>query len=124
VRPLSGLLLCQHFHSGVQDFFYEPAKGIVQSPEEFGKGVARGGLSFLQGTVGSAFTFSSSLLGSVGNLANALGGSDESDIQLFSPTAKQNQSRGKQPWTRLVCCWCWFWCIAQYLANPADLWIW
>ena len=101
-KTISELLL--HLHSGVQDFFYEPAKGIVQSPEEFGKGVARGGLSFLQGTVGSAFTFSSSLLGSVGNLANAIGGSDESDIQLFNPTARQNQSRGKHPRACLVCC--------------------
>lgn len=27
--------------SGVMDFFYEPAKGLVKSPKDFGKGEAR-----------------------------------------------------------------------------------
>lgn len=34
--------LINRLGSGVRDFFYEPAQGLVQSPQDFGVGVARG----------------------------------------------------------------------------------
>ena len=38
--------------TGVGDFFYEPALGLVRSPEEFGIGFARGTFSLLSNSVG------------------------------------------------------------------------
>eukprot|EP00455_Lapot_gusevi_P052294 TRINITY_DN7943_c0_g1_i2.p1 TRINITY_DN7943_c0_g1~~TRINITY_DN7943_c0_g1_i2.p1 ORF type:complete len:444 (-),score=53.09 TRINITY_DN7943_c0_g1_i2:84-1415(-) len=37
--------------SGVKDFFYEPAQGLIESPEAFGKGIAKGAKSLFKHTV-------------------------------------------------------------------------
>ena len=33
------------------DFFYEPSKGIIESPEAFGAGLAKGTLSLIRNSV-------------------------------------------------------------------------
>ena len=38
----SPLTLFNHLGSGVYDFFYLPASGIVKSPKDFGLGLAKG----------------------------------------------------------------------------------
>ena len=47
------------------DFFYEPAKGIVHSPEEFARGIATGTLSLLQNSVYGIFSTVSQVTGSL-----------------------------------------------------------
>jgi vacuolar protein sorting-associated protein 13A/C len=80
--------------TGVTDFFYEPAKGAIQSPEEFGKGLGRGGLSFLKGTLGGAFSLVGSTTHGISKVANTLGGGKgESSIQLFE-TASGEKPQG------------------------------
>ena len=42
--------------TGMVDFFYEPAQGLVKSPGAFGLGVAKGTYSLVSGIVGGALT--------------------------------------------------------------------
>jgi len=53
--------------SGVLDFFYEPAKGIVTSPQAFGKGLAKGTASLVKNSVFGVFNAVSKITGTVGN---------------------------------------------------------
>jgi len=41
--------------TGVVDFFYEPAKGIVHGPDEFARGVATGTISLLKNSAYGIF---------------------------------------------------------------------
>jgi hypothetical protein len=49
--------LVNNLGSGVRDFFYEPAMGIVKSPQDFGEGIARGTLSLVHHTTFGAFDY-------------------------------------------------------------------
>lgn len=51
--------------TGVSDFFYLPAKGAVESPEQFGIGLAKGSLSLVKGTISGIF-------GSVGSITGSM----------------------------------------------------
>jgi hypothetical protein len=51
--------------TGVKDFFYEPAKGMVKSPEEFGKGLAKGTSSLIKKSTYALFDTASKLTGTV-----------------------------------------------------------
>jgi hypothetical protein len=51
--------------AGVRDFFYEPAQGLVKSPQDFGKGLAKGSASLLKHTVSGVFKSAGSLAASV-----------------------------------------------------------
>jgi len=51
---------------GVADFFYEPAQGLVNSPQEFGLGLARGTVSLLKHTVVGVFSSASKVTSSIG----------------------------------------------------------
>jgi Vacuolar-sorting-associated 13 protein C-terminal len=43
--------------TGVRDFFYEPAEGLMQSPSAFGRGVAKGTLSLVGHTTSGVLGF-------------------------------------------------------------------
>jgi hypothetical protein len=47
--------------TGVTDFFYDPAEGIVESPAAFGRGLATGTLSLLKNTIYGSFNTVSKL---------------------------------------------------------------
>jgi hypothetical protein len=51
--------------SGVQDFFYEPVKGWVKSPHDFGRGLQRGTISLLKMSFSSIFAAAGKMTGSV-----------------------------------------------------------
>jgi len=57
--------LVDHLTGGVKDFFYEPAKGIVKSPEAFGEGLAKGSVSLIKGAFG--------VFGAAGKFTGAIG---------------------------------------------------
>ncbi len=40
--------LVSNLGTGLMDFFYEPAKGIVKSPKDFGLGIAKGNKAIIQ----------------------------------------------------------------------------
>lgn len=52
--------------TGVRDFFYEPALGIVKSPTALGVGVVKGTLSLVSHTTSGVFSFASKLSSQVG----------------------------------------------------------
>jgi len=51
--------------TGFYDFFYEPAKGIQVSPQEFGEGLKKGTLSLVSGTIGGVFGSTAKITGSL-----------------------------------------------------------
>uniref|UniRef100_A0A6B2L1W7 Uncharacterized protein n=1 Tax=Arcella intermedia TaxID=1963864 RepID=A0A6B2L1W7_9EUKA len=51
---------------GVADFFYEPAKGMTLSPEEFLKGIGKGSFSLVRNSIFSLFGSASKITGSLG----------------------------------------------------------
>jgi hypothetical protein len=52
--------------TGVKDFFFEPAQGLVESPEAFGKGLAKGSVSLVKHTTYGLFNTVSKLTGTAG----------------------------------------------------------
>lgn len=54
--------LLSNLGTGAKDFFVEPAKGIVQGPEAFGRGVAKGTSSLVKKTVFATFNSVSKVL--------------------------------------------------------------
>ncbi|KNC49059.1 vacuolar protein sorting-associated protein 13C [Thecamonas trahens ATCC 50062] len=58
--------LFNNLGTGVADFFVEPAKGITQSPREFGKGLGRGTSSLLKNSVYGVFNSAAAVTGTVG----------------------------------------------------------
>lgn len=52
--------------SGIGDFFYEPAAGIVHGPEEFAEGIANGVKSLASNVIGGT-------AGALGRIGNRLG---------------------------------------------------
>src|SRR5690606_27966550 len=63
-NPIS---LVSNLGTGVKDLFFEPAKGIAISPEEFGAGLRRGGTSFVTKSVAGVFDSTSKVLRAVGS---------------------------------------------------------
>jgi len=53
--------------TGVRDFFYEPALGIVKSPQALGLGLAKGTLSLVSHTTSGVFSFTSKISSQVGS---------------------------------------------------------
>jgi len=54
--------------TGVMDFFYEPAQGIIQSPQAFAKGLAKGTSSLVKNTVYGTFNSVSKIAGAIGKV--------------------------------------------------------
>jgi len=72
---LNGLLM--DVMCGVADFFYEPAIGLVKSPQEFGLGLAKGSLSLLKNTFTSVFGAAAKITSSIGKGVAFLSFNDE-----------------------------------------------
>ena len=47
--------------TGVKDFFYEPAEGLMKSPTAFGKGVAKGTMSLVGNTTSGVLGFTTKI---------------------------------------------------------------
>jgi len=63
--------------TGVMDFFYEPAQGIIQSPQAFAKGLAKGTSSLVKNTVYGTFNSVSKIAGAIGKGVATLSFDDE-----------------------------------------------
>jgi len=88
--------LAQSMGSGTLDFFAEPARGLMISPEAFGSGLAKGSGSLLKGALGGVMSAASAITGSASKaMATATG--DESFIasQAASAHAKQPEHVGQ-----------------------------
>ncbi len=57
--------LVNNIGDGMIDFFYEPAQGLLSSPEDFAKGLGKGTSSLLTKGVGGALGAASKVVGSV-----------------------------------------------------------
>jgi len=83
-NPIS---LISSLGTGVQDFFYEPSQGLVQSPMAFGRGVAKGTLSLMSHTTSGA-------LSAVGKITKTVGHAIAmSTDNTFSETRKQRHAK-------------------------------
>jgi len=69
--------LFSNISTGVMDFFYEPAKGIIQSPEAFAKGLAKGTSSLVKNTMYATFDSVSKIVGALGKGVATLSCDDE-----------------------------------------------
>lgn len=47
--------------TGVKDFFFEPAEGLMKSPTAFGKGVAKGTMSLVGNTTSGVLGFTTKI---------------------------------------------------------------
>jgi len=63
--------------SGVMDFFYEPAKGIIEGPQAFAKGLAKGTASLVKNTVYATFNSAGKVVGALGKGVATLSCDDE-----------------------------------------------
>jgi hypothetical protein len=63
--PLS---LVSSLGTGVYDFFYEPAQGLVSSPKDFGEGIAKGTSSLLKKSVFGVFNTATKITASAGKV--------------------------------------------------------
>jgi hypothetical protein len=79
--------------TGVKDFFYAPAEGLMQSPAAFGRGLVRGSESLLRNSVISLFGAVSKVTGSLGRGFAMLGGED-TDARLDESLAHSAQDVG------------------------------
>ena len=57
--------LVNNLGTGVKDFFYEPAQGIMKSPSDFAKGMQKGSLSLFTNSTYGVFNAASKITGSV-----------------------------------------------------------
>lgn len=77
--------------TGVKDFFYEPAMGIVESPAAFGRGLAKGTSSLLLKTTYAIFDTASKLTGTVAKVGAKLTMDD--DYQRERAVRSQTKAR-------------------------------
>lgn len=70
---------------GIDDFFYEPAVGIIHGPEEFAEGMATGVISLASNIIGST-------AGALGRISSRIG----SGVAVFSADPKFRKQRRKR----------------------------
>ncbi|KNC47426.1 vacuolar protein sorting-associated protein [Thecamonas trahens ATCC 50062] len=63
--------------SGVRDFFFEPARGLIRSPAEFARGLGAGSASLVKNVVYGVFNTTSKVTGAVGSGLGMLSLDDE-----------------------------------------------
>jgi len=63
--------------TGVADFFFEPAQGLVKSPKDFGKGLAKGTQSLIKNTIYGTFNTLTKITGTIGKGIATLSMDDE-----------------------------------------------
>lgn len=83
--------LVSNLGTGVKDFFYEPAMGIVESPAAFGRGLAKGTSSLLLKTTYAIFDTASKLTGTVAKVGAKLTMDD--DYQRERAVRNQTKAR-------------------------------
>jgi len=83
--------LVSNLGTGVKDFFYEPAMGIVESPAAFGKGIAKGTKSLVLKTTYAIFDTASKLTGTVAKVGAKLTMDD--DYQRERAIRNQTKAR-------------------------------
>lgn len=54
--------LAKNIGSGLQDFFYEPVQGAMQSPQSFARGLGKGAKGLLTGVVGGALASTATIV--------------------------------------------------------------
>jgi len=52
--------------SGVEDFFYEPYKGLARGPKDFAKGIQEGTVSLVKNSMGGVFNATTGITDSIG----------------------------------------------------------
>eukprot|EP01127_Copromyxa_protea_P018128 TRINITY_DN562_c3_g1_i1.p1 TRINITY_DN562_c3_g1~~TRINITY_DN562_c3_g1_i1.p1 ORF type:complete len:1515 (-),score=244.31 TRINITY_DN562_c3_g1_i1:27-4571(-) len=83
--------LISNLGTGVHDFFYEPIKGIVSSPKDFGMGIAKGTASLLRNSVFAIFDTASKLTGTLAKIGVAA----TFDEQYRRARARTNQHKAR-----------------------------
>lgn len=83
--------LVSNLGTGVKDFFYEPAMGIVESPAAFGRGLAKGTASLMLKTTYAIFDTASKLTGTVAKVGAKLTLDD--DYQRERAVRNQTKAR-------------------------------
>ena len=86
--------LVSNIGNGVQDFFYEPYQGMVQSPIAFIKGVHKGTSSLVSGVVTGALTSVGALVGTASSGISYLSGDQDFVRQRAMQRQKQQAGRG------------------------------
>ena len=76
--------------TGIKDFFYEPSKGIVESPEAFVAGLTKGSASLVGHTVGAALGSASKVTGSLSQGVAALAMDDSYERRRASTALRSN----------------------------------
>lgn len=77
-----------------QDFFYEPAAGIVQSPGAFLKGIGSGTGSLVSGVISGTFSSTASLVGGVSNGLSYLSGDVDFVRSRSEQRSRNHAARG------------------------------
>jgi hypothetical protein len=90
--------LVSNLGTGVKDFFYEPAMGIVESPAAFGKGLAKGTKSLVLKTTYAIFDTASKLTGTVAKVGAKL----TMDDNYQRERAIRNQTKARHAGEGLV----------------------
>jgi len=80
---------------GVADFFYEPAQGLVSSPQDFASGLARGTASLLKHTITGVFGAASKVTGSIGRGVATLSMDEEYTIERNNDLKKAPRHVGE-----------------------------
>lgn len=79
--------LARNIGLGVQDFFYEPYQGLVQSPQDFVIGIGRGTSSLVAGVVSGALNSTAAIVGTASKGIALLSG----DLDFVRARALQQQ---------------------------------
>ncbi|GAM18638.1 hypothetical protein SAMD00019534_018130 [Acytostelium subglobosum LB1] len=87
--------LFRNFGTGVQDFFVEPAQGLVESPAAFGKGLAKGTTSLLKNSVYGTFNSISKITGTIGSGIATLSFDDKYLQERKAQNAKKPKHLGE-----------------------------
>ncbi len=82
--------LVNDLSTGVTDFFYEPAKGLMKSPRDFGHGLAKGTVSIIKNTLTGVFSAASKITQTVGKSMAVL----SMDEKFIETTTRRNVEVG------------------------------
>eukprot|EP00026_Physarum_polycephalum_P000020 Phypoly_transcript_00020.p1 GENE.Phypoly_transcript_00020~~Phypoly_transcript_00020.p1 ORF type:complete len:3396 (+),score=660.90 Phypoly_transcript_00020:132-10319(+) len=81
--------------TGVADFFYEPAQGLVKSPKDFSVGLAKGTTSLVKNTVYGTFNTLTKLTGTLGKGIATLSMDDKYLAERNSAARKKPKHAGE-----------------------------
>ncbi|CAM9210979.1 unnamed protein product, partial [Choristocarpus tenellus] len=81
--------------TGVKDFFFEPAEGLLKSPTAFGRGVAKGTMSLVGNTTSGVLGFTTKITRSVGGGVAALSFDEEFQQRRIRLRREAGTGQGK-----------------------------